>query len=110
MRLTGRLAAGLLLLSSACAPATLDASAWSRCWVAAWRLENAGFNRDDGGSIVPVDARPDLSARGRALKDRLLARPLGDDQDEAAWAKVQALSEPELLALTDDCERRAPRA
>lgn len=83
------------------------------CQAIVWVMQRTGYERDEGGSIIPVDHRPDLTARGDAITAALGANAgaypaLDDSAVDAIWAKVEkdAWIGGDLEPIAADCERK----
>ncbi len=87
------------------------------CQAVVWNLQRAGFRRDESGSVIPIDLRPDLTALGTEISAKIdAAIPLDEGESkafrlaeesgelDARRAAVEALSAPELERRADRCK------
>lgn len=92
------------------------------CRTIVWVMQRAGYQRDDQGNVIPIDHRPDLTARGDAIGAALAAETLRLSPEAIAarqafeatrsadrtWERMEASAygpggvEP----LAADCERK----
>ncbi|HZW15360.1 MAG TPA: hypothetical protein VFF66_03790 [Brevundimonas sp.] len=102
--------------------ATLSPEDTTACRAVVWVMQGAGYERDAGGSVIPVDRRPDLTARADALATALATDERGwtprekgvrrDFGESAAadliWQTVEGdvILRGRLGPLADDCERK----
>jgi hypothetical protein len=63
--------------------AALSVEDATACSAIAWVMQNAGYERGEGGSIIPVDHRPDLTTRADAIAAAL-------DDDHRRWTRHEA--------------------
>lgn len=92
------------------------------CQTVVWVMQRTGYGRDVEGNVIPIDRRPDLTARGDAIAAALVADQrrwsVAEVRDreafmntravDAIWERVEteAVMEHRLEHLAADCERK----
>jgi hypothetical protein len=92
------------------------------CYAIVWVMQRVGYERSEAGDIIPVDHRPDLTARGDAITAALAVDERRWSRDEAeahrafrdtwatdaVWARVESevWAHGRLEPLATGCERK----